>query len=33
VADWPDLELDEVVLSTAIVEKSGLPVPITRAKR
>ena len=33
VADRPDLELDEVRLSAALIEKSGLPVPITRAKR
>lgn len=29
----PDLALDEVMVSIAIIEKSGLPVPITRAER
>jgi L,D-transpeptidase ErfK/SrfK len=27
-----DLELDEIVLSAAVIEKSGLPVPVTRAR-
>jgi len=31
IAARPDLALDEVMVSTAIIEKSGLPVAITRA--
>ena len=32
LAARPDLALDEVMLRTAVIEKSGLPVPITRAR-
>jgi L,D-transpeptidase ErfK/SrfK len=32
LAARPDLALDELAVSTAVIEKSGLPVPITRAK-
>lgn len=33
VAARPDLELDEASLSAAIIEKSGLPVPVTRVRQ
>jgi L,D-transpeptidase ErfK/SrfK len=32
LAARPGLALDELAVSTAVIEKSGLPVPITRAK-
>lgn len=32
LAARPDLALDELAVSTAVIEKSGLPVPITRAE-
>lgn len=32
LAARPDLALDELAVSTAVIEKSGLPVPITRVK-
>ena len=33
LAARPDLALDEAAVKIAIIEKSGLPVPITRASR
>jgi L,D-transpeptidase ErfK/SrfK len=33
VAARPDLALDELMIRTAVIEKSGLPVAITRARR
>lgn len=33
LASRPDLSLDEAAVKVAIIEKSGLPVPITRAQR
>lgn len=33
LASRPDLALDEAMVAIAVIEKSGLPVPITRAER